>query len=186
VESTVAELVSKAKEGIPVFMVMREKKKLFGGSKLKRVGLLKVLKATVLVIPSMLQYLSGGCSLDVMVGIDCTEANGDNSSEKSLHYSASHWLNDYQAGIQKLGSILENLHEVATRQCGVLGPKLMERIKTVTLWKKSYVRRKRYCIHMTIISSRINFGAGRSWASEACHRGWHVPIDSRVSKTTVL
>jgi hypothetical protein len=108
VESTVSELVSKAKEGIPVFMVMREKRKLFGGSKLKRVGLLKVLKATVLVIPSMLQYLSGGCSLDVMVGIDCTEANGDNSSEKSLHYSASHWLNDYQAGIQKLGSILEN------------------------------------------------------------------------------
>ena len=109
VESTVADLVNKAKDGdIQVHMVMREKKKLFRGSKLKRVGLLKVLKASIMVIPSMLQYLSGGCSLDLMVAVDCTKANGEASSDKSLHFSASHWLNDYQAGIQKLGTILEN------------------------------------------------------------------------------
>lgn len=109
VESTVAEIVEKAKDGgIPVFIVMREKKKLFRGSKLKHVGLLKVLKASVIQIPSMLQYLSGGCSLDLMIGIDCTIANGEWGSEKNLHYSASHWLNDYQAGIMQLGSIAEN------------------------------------------------------------------------------
>ena len=109
VESTVSELVSKAKEGdIPVFLVMREKRKLFGGSKLKCVGLLKVIKAKIVTIPSMLQYLSGGCSLDLMIGIDCTVANGQFGSEKSLHHSASRWLNDYQAGIQKFGGICEN------------------------------------------------------------------------------
>jgi hypothetical protein len=109
VESTVAEIVEKAKDGgIPVFIVMREKRKLFRGSKLKHVGLLKVLKASVIRIPSMSQYLSGGCSLDLMVGIDCTVANGVWGDEKNLHFSSSHWLNDYQAGIQKLGSIVEN------------------------------------------------------------------------------
>jgi Ca2+-dependent lipid-binding protein len=56
VESTVAELVAKAKEKtIPVMLVKREKRKWFGGSKLKTVGLLKVLKASVIAIPSMLQ-----------------------------------------------------------------------------------------------------------------------------------
>jgi hypothetical protein len=43
-----------------------------------------------------------------MVGIDCSVANGDYSSEKNLHYLASHWLNDYQAGIQNVGTIVEN------------------------------------------------------------------------------
>jgi hypothetical protein len=109
VESTVAEIVEKAKDGgIPVFIVMREKKKLFRGSKLKHVGLLKVLKANVISIPSMLQYLGGGCSLDLMIGIDCTISNGEWGTEKNLHFSASHWLNDYQAGIMQLGSIAEN------------------------------------------------------------------------------
>lgn len=82
VESTVAELVAKAQEGIPVFMVMRETRKWFGGSKLKPVGLLKVLKASIITIPSMLQYLSGGSSLDLMVGIDCSVANGAMGVEK--------------------------------------------------------------------------------------------------------
>jgi len=109
VESTVAEIVEKAKDGgIPVFIVMREKKRLFRGSKLKQVGLLKVLNASIITVPSMLQYLSGGTSLNLMIGIDCSVANGERGSEKNLHNSADHWLNDYQAGIQKLGTITEN------------------------------------------------------------------------------
>jgi hypothetical protein len=43
-----------------------------------------------------------------MVGIDCTLANGKKGTEKCLHYATSHWLNDYQAGLQKLGTVLEN------------------------------------------------------------------------------
>jgi Copine len=80
----------------------------FGGSKLKTVGRLKVLKASVITIPSMLQYQSDGCSLDVMIGTDCTIANGEKGSENGLHYAAPHWLNDYQAGLQKLGTIMEH------------------------------------------------------------------------------
>lgn len=124
VETTVAALVSKAKEGIHVEKITREKKKLFGGTKLKVVGLLKVLKASVITIPSMLQYLSGGCSLDLMIGIDCTVANGEFGSEKSLHYSASHWLNDYQAGIQKLGGICENFARGRHSSMWALGAKV--------------------------------------------------------------
>mmetsp|Transcript_25390 Transcript_25390/g.62489 ORF Transcript_25390/g.62489 Transcript_25390/m.62489 type:complete len:708 (-) Transcript_25390:824-2947(-) len=128
VESTVSELLDKANEKtkvrdeakgkieeieskrIPVFTVSKEKKRLFGfrGTKLKSVGILKILKAQKSTIPSMLKYMSGGCSLDLMIGIDCTIANEERGSDKSLHYTTSQWLNDYQAGIQKLGSIVEN------------------------------------------------------------------------------
>lgn len=107
VESTVAEIIEKSKDGgIPVFIIMREKQKYFRGSKLKQVGLLKVLNASVMTVPSMLQYFSGGMSLDLMVGIDCSVANG--VSESNLHFSKNNLLNDYQAGIKKLGTITEN------------------------------------------------------------------------------
>ncbi len=109
VESTVAEITEKAKDGgIPVFIIMREKQKLFGRSKLKHVGLLKVLNASVMTVPSMLQYVSGGMSLDVMVGIDCSVANGVWGTQKNLHFSKFNTMNDYQAGIQKLGTITEH------------------------------------------------------------------------------
>jgi hypothetical protein len=110
VESTISELVSMAKDGIPEFLVTKEKNRLFGfrGTKLKNVGLCKVLKAAVATVPSMLQYMGGGCSLDLMIGIDCSVANGDKRSAKSLHHSTGQWLNGYQAGIQKLGSIVEH------------------------------------------------------------------------------
>jgi hypothetical protein len=141
VESTVAELVAKAKEGmIPVFMVMREQRKWFGGSKLKPVGLLKVLKSSVITIPSMLQYLGGSCSLDLMVGIDCSVANGDYSSEKNLHYSASHWLNDYQAGIQKLGAIVENFARGKHSSMWGFGAKIRGE------YKNNYIMAERLCL----------------------------------------
>ena len=107
VETTVNELVQKAKRGIPVFDVMHEKKKFLGGTKLKKAGVLKVLKSTILDIPSMLQYLSGGCEMDLMVAIDCTIANGDWRDENSLHFHSEDWLNDYQAVIHKIGSIFD-------------------------------------------------------------------------------
>jgi len=109
VESTVAEIIEKAKDGgIPVFIITREKPKLFGKSKLKHVGLLKVLNASVMTVPSMLQYVSGGMSLDVMVGMDCSIANGVWGTEKNLHAAKSNLLNNYQAGIKRLGIITEN------------------------------------------------------------------------------
>jgi hypothetical protein len=134
VESTVAELVAKAKENtIPVLLVKREKKKLLGGSKLRTMGLLKVLKASVITIPSMLSYLSGGCSLDLMIGIDCTLANGERGNEKCLHYAASHWLNDYQAGIHKLGIIMENFARGRYSSVWGYGAKIKDEVKDIHL-----------------------------------------------------
>jgi len=109
VESTVAKITQKAKDGgIPVFIIKREKEKLFRRSKLKHVGLLKVLNASVINVPSMLQYVSGGMSLDLMIGIDCSVVNGPRGIERNLHVKKKKSLNDFQAGIKKLASITEN------------------------------------------------------------------------------
>jgi hypothetical protein len=109
VETTISELVQKAKRGIPVFDVMFEKRKIFGGTKLKKAGNLKALKGTIVEIPSMMQYVSGGCQMDLIFAIDCTKANGpDLSLETNLHYHTSTWLNDYQAAILKIANIYDS------------------------------------------------------------------------------
>jgi hypothetical protein len=109
VETTVNELVKKSMRGVPVFDVMLERKKLFSrGRKLKKAGIIKVLKGSILQIPSMLQYISGGCQLDLMVAVDCTVANGDREDEESLHFKTNSWLNDYQAAIYKIGSLFDS------------------------------------------------------------------------------
>ena len=108
VESSVTELVTKARRGIPVLDVNVDKKTLFRGTKQKKAGSLKVLKSRILHIPSMLQYLSGGCELDLMVAIDCTLNNGNPSQQDGLHYSSESWLNDYQAILFKIGSVFDS------------------------------------------------------------------------------
>lgn len=108
VEKSVNEFVMKAKRGIPVFDVMIEKKRFLGGTKPKKSGVLKVLKSSILHIPSMLQFLSGGCELDLMVAIDCTLNNGNPGQQDGLHYSSDSWLNDYQAILFKIGSIFDS------------------------------------------------------------------------------
>jgi hypothetical protein len=108
IETSVNELVTKAKRGIPVLDVMVDKRTLFGGVKPKKAGALKVLKSNILHIPSMLQYLSGGCELDLMVAIDCTLNNGNPSQKDGLHFSSESWLNDYQAVLFKIGSIFDS------------------------------------------------------------------------------
>ena len=108
VETSVNELVTKAKRGIPILDVMVDKKTIFRGIKPKKAGSLKVLKSRILHIPSMLQYLSGGCELDLMVAIDCTLNNGNPSQQDGLHYSSESWLNDYQAILFKIGSVFDS------------------------------------------------------------------------------
>ena len=107
VETNVNELVTKARKGIPVFDVMLEKKKLFGGTKLKKAGILKVLKSSIMDIPSMLQYLAGDCELDLIFAVDCSIANGNWREEDSLHFHSTSWLNDYQAVIHRIGTIFD-------------------------------------------------------------------------------
>jgi len=105
VETTVSDMVQQSLRGIPVYNVMIEKKRILRGTKLKKAGIIKVLKSNILQIPSMLQYISGGCRMDLMFAIDCTKANGDWRDEDSQHYHSSTWLNDYQAAIHKIATI---------------------------------------------------------------------------------
>lgn len=105
VETTVNELIQMSRRGIPVFNVMIEKKRILRGTKLKKAGVLKVLKSNILQIPSMLQFISGGCKMDLMFAIDCTILNGDWRDESSQHYHSSTWLNDYQAAIHKIATV---------------------------------------------------------------------------------
>jgi len=108
VETTVQELVLKAKRGIPVFDVMLERRRLLGGTKLKKAGTLKTLKSTVLTIPSMIEYFAGGCKMDLMIAVDCSLENRDwRDDSTSLHYRSNTWMNDYQAAIKKIGTIYE-------------------------------------------------------------------------------
>lgn len=105
VETTINDLVQKSRRGIPVYNVMTEVKRILRGIKLKKAGILKVLKADIQQIPSMLQYISGGCRMDLLFAVDCTTANGDWRDENSQHYHSSTWLNDYQAAIHKIATV---------------------------------------------------------------------------------
>jgi hypothetical protein len=143
-ESTISELTNKAKEKIPVFLVTKEKKRLFGfrKTKLKTVGLLKVLKATKSTVPSIIQFMSGGCSLDLMVGIDCSVANSQRGAERNLHFSSSQWLNDYQAGIQRLGAIAENFARGKHSSMWSFGAKQDGKVKHLQLMDDGMVTSK--------------------------------------------
>lgn len=105
VETTVNNMIQMSRRGIPVYNVMIERKRLLRGTKLKKAGVLKVLKSNILQIPSMLQYISGGCRMDLMFAIDCTITNGEWQDESSQHYHSSTWLNDYQAAIHKIATV---------------------------------------------------------------------------------
>jgi hypothetical protein len=110
VETSISELVQKAKRGIPVFDVMFEKRKIFGGTKLKKAGILKALKGNIVEVPSMMQFISGGCAMDLIFAIDCTlSKNGsDLKDESNLHFHTSTWLNDYQAALLKISNIYDS------------------------------------------------------------------------------
>ena len=108
VATTVRNLVHGSEHGIPVFNVWREHKKLFRGSKQRKAGTLKVLKAQIQEIPSMLQYICGGMEIDLTIAVDCSLNNGIHTDETGLHYRSNLWLNDYQAAILKVGVIMES------------------------------------------------------------------------------
>jgi Copine/C2 domain len=108
VETSVKELVEGAQRGIPVMDVVREHKRLFRRDKVRKSGRLKVLKADLHTVPTMIEYVCGGCKIDLMVAVDCSVHNGDSSVEGGLHHRpAPMWLNDYQAAINKIGAIME-------------------------------------------------------------------------------
>lgn len=57
---------------------------------------------------SFLDYLAGGCELSLMVSIDFTGSNGSPKDPKSLHYNAPGFMNEYEAAIRAVGTILSD------------------------------------------------------------------------------
>ena len=106
-DMTVGNLVYEANRGIPKYPIYYEKKKIFGGSKLKSAGMIKALRGKKTEYPSMLDYITGGCDINVNIAVDCSVNNGDYLEEEGLHYRTKLWLNDYQAAIHKIGTIME-------------------------------------------------------------------------------
>jgi len=59
---------------------------------------------------TFLDFLRGGCELNLIVGIDFTGSNGHPSSPTSLHFidPSGHTLNEYQQAILSVGSIVQD------------------------------------------------------------------------------
>lgn len=56
--------------------------------------------------PNFVDYISGGCELHVVVGIDFTGSNGDPRKPGTLHYIDPNSLNDYEKAIKSIVGIL--------------------------------------------------------------------------------
>ena len=75
----------------------------------KDVGTLEIIRCDVEVQPSFVDYLRGGCEVSLMIAVDFTASNGNPQDSGSLHYLGGERMgrqNDYQATIEKVGSIL--------------------------------------------------------------------------------
>jgi len=55
---------------------------------------------------TFLDYVRGGCQINLMVAIDFTASNGDPRGRSSLHYIGSGAANEYQKAIATIGNIL--------------------------------------------------------------------------------
>ena len=57
---------------------------------------------------SFLDYISGGCTINLMIAIDFTGSNGQPSSPDSLHYINPESYNQYQSALSAVSEILLN------------------------------------------------------------------------------
>ena len=59
--------------------------------------------------PSFVDYLTGGCELEMSIAIDFTASNGDPRRPGTLHYISPHEqsMNDYEKAFTSVGSIME-------------------------------------------------------------------------------
>eukprot|EP00285_Hemiselmis_virescens_P009449 CAMPEP_0173381032 /NCGR_PEP_ID=MMETSP1356-20130122/3539_1 /TAXON_ID=77927 ORGANISM="Hemiselmis virescens, Strain PCC157" /NCGR_SAMPLE_ID=MMETSP1356 /ASSEMBLY_ACC=CAM_ASM_000847 /LENGTH=552 /DNA_ID=CAMNT_0014334769 /DNA_START=39 /DNA_END=1697 /DNA_ORIENTATION=+ len=74
----------------------------------KDVGSLQADKASVLRLPSFLDYLTEGIDISLTAGIDFTLSNGESKDATSLHYAdpSGAW-NAYQLGLIGVGDVLQ-------------------------------------------------------------------------------
>eukprot|EP00753_Platysulcus_tardus_P015302 PLAT4957.2.p1 GENE.PLAT4957.2~~PLAT4957.2.p1 ORF type:complete len:436 (-),score=200.57 PLAT4957.2:50-1267(-) len=70
-------------------------------------GSVTVMVGEVLTKPSLLDYVRGGCEINLLVAIDYTASNGAPSLPSSLHYRSPVQLNQYELAMTAVGSVIE-------------------------------------------------------------------------------
>lgn len=61
--------------------------------------------------PKFVDYISGGCEMNVVVGIDFTGSNGDPRKPGTLHHVDPNSLNDYEKAIKSILGVLSKYDE---------------------------------------------------------------------------
>mmetsp|Transcript_12611 Transcript_12611/g.19542 ORF Transcript_12611/g.19542 Transcript_12611/m.19542 type:complete len:649 (+) Transcript_12611:273-2219(+) len=119
VETTVDELCNLNTKVLDIMRIPRKKKIMGNASrKPKKSGSITIHQAMInkeidpTVGPSFLNYLAGGCHVNLMMAIDLTARNGHPSNTSSLHYISDvslggTVLNQYQNCIKAFGMILQ-------------------------------------------------------------------------------
>jgi hypothetical protein len=69
-------------------------------------GELTVVQCTSTRIYSLMEYLAGGCEINLVVAIDYTASNGNPAYPTSLHYVNPYEPNEYMKAIRAVGDVL--------------------------------------------------------------------------------
>ena len=90
------------KEGQREFVITDKKQKPINGDHLMKISELAFKQRH-----SFLEYVMGGCEINLAVAIDFTLSNGRQTSNNSLHNVNNFKNNQYLSAIQQVGSILQ-------------------------------------------------------------------------------
>jgi len=72
----------------------------------KNSGVLVFRQASVVQVPTFLDYIRGGCEISMVVAVDFTASNGDPRNPTSLHHIDPSHPNQYEMAIHAVGSIV--------------------------------------------------------------------------------
>jgi len=103
-ETTMRQLMQMIQQG-PVELPLMNPKKA-GKRSYKNSGILVIKQATVVQVPTFLDYLRGGCEISMVTAIDFTASNGNPQNPSSLHHIDPQHPNQYEQAIHAVGSIL--------------------------------------------------------------------------------
>ena len=74
----------------------------------KEKGEIRLAKLKIKKQPSFLDYIYGGCQINLIIGIDFTRSNGNPIGPSSLHYIEPNNYNQYQIALKSVSEILLN------------------------------------------------------------------------------
>eukprot|EP00742_Colponemidia_sp_Colp-10_P002200 GILJ01002352.1.p1 GENE.GILJ01002352.1~~GILJ01002352.1.p1 ORF type:complete len:570 (+),score=97.05 GILJ01002352.1:35-1711(+) len=100
-QTTVQELLTGPKREFMAVNAANKKNKKYVHS-----GLIQVVKCQMFTVPTFLDYIAGGCELNLIVAIDFTGSNGDPNHPNSLHFRNPMAPNEYARSVMAVGEIL--------------------------------------------------------------------------------